>query len=701
MPLTKSFGRLSIICVAALLPACSKLPLQFKAHEEIYESLRQQAFEALQSGHYKDAESLLLSSIAEAERGKSGHILRLVSLADLADVYEQDKNYTSAVRCLEEVVTEYKKLLGPAYKTKMLNTQERFLARECAKNLSHLAELKEKIGASFDPTPLYQEALTLNDLGIGDVSIENRISRNYARTLRASRRENQAHAVEQHFALDQYDRQQLVDDLMVARRLRAEGELDAAGKQLQRAILAARRLRSDDLLSVALAQLGEVQTAENELNEAKRSYLQALPLLQKSQVLDVSAVVLTHLGELALDAGDGTAGSDYFAQARAAYALLPVPIDKCALAKILCMAAICNAKEKRFIRATKIYEKAEALLGKCVTKNDPLEMYISSRLSDLCDIQGDAPRAKVFLRRSTEAGERLKQSTKQQDVEELMLIGHWYALQNREDLKSHCDELSIRILGSDEQHAAQRAEMTNALAQYYYDKHQFERAASLFAASASQFIKLGSIGNLKTANALIGQAQANFNLGNYAEAEAIFSRCVHACRATPGNHELLLAQALQAQASNYFEEKKYTLAKPLYQEALALFDKLGVANNLDSGACLFHLATIAFIEHRFDQAKKLFSGALDKFKTKRSSDDLYVINAKSCLADTCSRLGQFSEAEALYKEIVLLSPASKDAITMVNRARSAYSALQHGQHTSTIGATDSPKTDRPDHNETR
>jgi tetratricopeptide (TPR) repeat protein len=134
------------------------------------------ASEAFQQGRYAEAETLWKSALKDAESFLPEDPRLVVSLKNLAQLYDDQKKSAEAEPLYQRLLAIEEKRLGPDHP-------------DLATTLYHLAKLYQAHGKSAEAEPLYQRALAIRDRVLGpthpDVIM---ILESYATLLRETNR---------------------------------------------------------------------------------------------------------------------------------------------------------------------------------------------------------------------------------------------------------------------------------------------------------------------------------------------------------------------------------------------------------------------------------------------------------------------------------------------------------------------------------
>jgi len=175
----KSDGRCWFRIVLCLAGAASLLVLGCTGSSDPaarWEKDSAKASEAFQQGRYAEAETLWKSALKDAESFPPEDPRLVVSLKNLAQLYDDQKKSAEAEPLYQRLLAIEEKRLGPDHP-------------DLATTLYHLAKLYQAHGKSAEAEPLYQRALEIKDRVLGpthpDVIM---ILESYATLLRETNR---------------------------------------------------------------------------------------------------------------------------------------------------------------------------------------------------------------------------------------------------------------------------------------------------------------------------------------------------------------------------------------------------------------------------------------------------------------------------------------------------------------------------------
>ena len=112
------------------------------------------ASEAFQQGKYDEAETLWKAALKDAESFPPDDPRLVVSLKSLADLYDDQKNFTEAAPLYQRLLVIEEKTQGPDHP-------------DVATTLYRLAKLYHAQGKTTEAEPLYQRALAIRDRVLG------------------------------------------------------------------------------------------------------------------------------------------------------------------------------------------------------------------------------------------------------------------------------------------------------------------------------------------------------------------------------------------------------------------------------------------------------------------------------------------------------------------------------------------------------
>jgi CHAT domain-containing protein/Tfp pilus assembly protein PilF len=153
----------------------------------------------------------------------------------------------------------------------------------------------------------------------------------------------------------------------------------------------------------------------------------------------------------------------------------------------------------------------------------------------------------------------------------------------------------------------------------------------------------------ETAAILNDLAQAYREMGQYAQAEPPYQRCLAIYESRLGPDNPGVATIVGNLAELYRLMGRYAEAEPLYQRSLKIYesqlgpDHFNVATGLHNLALLYHELA------QYDQAEPLYQRSLKIYESKLGPDHPYVAASLNQLAELYMLMGQYTQAEPLYQ----------------------------------------------------
>ena len=145
-----------------------------------------------------------------------------------------------------------------------------------------------------------------------------------------------------------------------------------------------------------------------------------------------------------------------------------------------------------------------------------------------------------------------------------------------------------------------------------------------------------------------------YDLGKYAEAEALYQRVLRIDEKTLGPEHPSVALDLHNLAILYDRQGKYGEAEPLYKRALAIQEKNLGSENPDVALTLNRLAQLYVTQERYVEAEPLVTRALAISERALGLDHPNVATGLHTLAMLYSAQGQYAEAEPLYRRTLTI-----------------------------------------------
>ncbi len=140
------------------------------------------------------------------------------------------------------------------------------------------------------------------------------------------------------------------------------------------------------------------------------------------------------------------------------------------------------------------------------------------------------------------------------------------------------------------------------------------------------------------------QARAQYAEGEplYQHALALYERLLR-----PDNPEL--AQSLSGLASLYYEQGKYEQAEQLYQRALVIYSQAQGTRHLEVANILNALALLYDTQGKYEQGKPLYRQTLHIFEQALGQEHPHVATSLNGLAQLYRNQGKYEQSEPLYQ----------------------------------------------------
>ena len=142
--------------------------------------------------------------------------------------------------------------------------------------------------------------------------------------------------------------------------------------------------------------------------------------------------------------------------------------------------------------------------------------------------------------------------------------------------------------------------------------------------------------------------------GRYSEAEPLYQQALALRQRLLGDDHPAVATSLNNLAALYRSQGRYSEAEPLYQQALALRQRLLGDDHPDVATSLNNLAALYRSQGRYSEAEPLYQQALALRQRLLGDDHPDVATSLNNLALLYDSQGRYSEAEPLYQQALAL-----------------------------------------------
>jgi CHAT domain-containing protein/Tfp pilus assembly protein PilF len=165
--------------------------------------------------------------------------------------------------------------------------------------------------------------------------------------------------------------------------------------------------------------------------------------------------------------------------------------------------------------------------------------------------------------------------------------------------------------------------------------------------------------------------------GEYARAEPLYQRALAIWEKALGPNHPNVAQSLNNLAALYRAKGEYARAEPLYQRALAIWEKALGPNHPNVAQSLNNLAFLYDSKGEDGRTEPLYQRALDIFERKLGPDHPDVARSLNNLASLYDSKGEDGRAEPLYQRALdiferALGPDHPDVARTLNNLASLY-----------------------------
>ena len=221
-------------------------------------------------------------------------------------------------------------------------------------------------------------------------------------------------------------------------------------------------------------------------------------------------------------------------------------------------------------------------------------------------------------------------------------------------------------------------EMSMAAGQEAYDQARYDEAEESFLAALKE-AETFEPEDSRLATSLNNLAMLYYSQGNYGEAEPLYQRALAIWEKARGPEHPNLALGLNTLAALYFTQGKYGEAEPLLQRALAIAEKALGPEHPNVATSLNNLAAIYFTQGKYGEAEPLYKRALAIWEKGLGPDHPDVATSLNNLAALYRNQGKYGEAEPLYQRAIAiqekaLGPDHPKVATSLNNLAALYDA---------------------------
>jgi tetratricopeptide (TPR) repeat protein len=137
--------------------------------------------------------------------------------------------------------------------------------------------------------------------------------------------------------------------------------------------------------------------------------------------------------------------------------------------------------------------------------------------------------------------------------------------------------------------------------------------------------------------------------GRYTQAKPLYERALAIREKILGPDHPDVAEGLNNLAALYYLQGQYAQAEPLYQRSLAIWEEALGVNHVNVALSLNNLAELYRNRHKYAQAKPLHERALGIWEKAFSANHPNVASSLNNLADLYRIQGQYAQAEPFYQ----------------------------------------------------
>lgn len=186
---------------------------------------------------------------------------------------------------------------------------------------------------------------------------------------------------------------------------------------------------------------------------------------------------------------------------------------------------------------------------------------------------------------------------------------------------------------------------------------QYGKAGSLFEQAAKDYGKLSGDNREEVGRALMNQAQALIQENRLSEADVLLARAVRLYVAKFGMEDVHTASAIQNQALNDYESRRFALAENRIGQALALYGKVLDPQHPKVAAAALLLGRVRTARGEsaealaaFDRARAIYAGLYGDRNAAVGDVDLYAAEAASAQGSDRLALQLLARAKSIYDQ---------------------------------------------------
>lgn len=199
---------------------------------------------------------------------------------------------------------------------------------------------------------------------------------------------------------------------------------------------------------------------------------------------------------------------------------------------------------------------------------------------------------------------------------------------------------------------AQVAQMRGMIA---YFEGRYPAAAALFGQAAEDYQALGGDNREDVASSLMSQARALVQVKDFTQADTLLTKAVALYTAKLGINNVLTATAIQNQALNDFESRRYARARGRIEQAAAVYRKVLEGNHPKLAAAYVLMGRIRTALGdstgalaAFDAARTIYTRLYGPRNAAVGDVDFYAADAASKGGDTDAALLLLDRTKAIY-----------------------------------------------------
>ncbi|MDZ4793432.1 MAG: tetratricopeptide repeat protein [Bacteroidota bacterium] len=586
-----------------------------KAFAQTHNEFEQQMLELFNQGKFSEAIPYAIQAKDAAKKEYGDTATRyLLSLTNLAFIYEKMENYAATEPLYTEVISIRKRTVGenhPAYAVAL-------------NDLANAYFPSKKFEAAL---PLYQKAVAIQGKVYGKLHPEyGVIAKNLANL---------------YYEMGQFGKAiPLYEDCMAMTR-KLKGDKDPEYYSVL------------EVLSLAQVDIGNYKAAISLYTELAELYKQ-----KTGENNQDYAMMINLIGRLYLDMADYD-NAEFFMKKGMALRKQVLGENHADYAQSVNNMGALYRNRGDFKKARMYYEEALALRKKILGEQHADYAQTMNNLAELAESEGNYAVAEslykqsIVIRKKAEGEETTFYALSLNNLASLYVsMG-----KNAEAEALYRQAMAIRKKINGEEHP-DYAQSLNNIALVFDNTGRYAEAEQYYKQAIAIRKKVLGEEHPDYAQSLSNLGSLFDNMGKYREAEILFKQALAIRKKINGEEHPDYARVLDNLASLYNVSNDYAAAEPLYQQVIAIRKKVLGETHPDYATSLNNLGALYMVTGRYAEAEKLSKQVLQVYKQSVGEEHPDYAIALHNLGELYRRMGNYKAAEPVLKKAIAIKQKS-------------------------------------------